>query len=77
MNAKKLKIIYGKLEDIRDAVANIKDAAEIVFDNRSDTWRESETGQAEQDRISYLETAISDTESALENLENAYFDSGS
>jgi prefoldin subunit 5 len=71
MNIKKLQSLHQKLDDIRCSLEDVKSAAEVVFDNRSDNWKEGDKGQSEQERIDYLENAISEIESALDSLDNA------
>ena len=74
MNIKKLKTIYSKLESIQDELQAIHEKAEETYNNRSDRWQESDAGNSEAERISYLDNAISDIASLLENLDNASFD---
>jgi peptidoglycan hydrolase CwlO-like protein len=74
MNIKKLKTIYSKLESIQNELQAIHEKAEETYNNRSDRWQESDAGNSEAERISYLDNAISDIASLLENLDNASFD---
>ena len=71
MNIKKLQSLHQKLDDIRCSLEDVKVAADEVFDNRSDKWKESDKGQAEEERIEFLDNAISEIWSALESLEHA------
>jgi peptidoglycan hydrolase CwlO-like protein len=71
MNIKKLQSLHQKLDDIRCSLEDVKAAAEEVYDNRSDNWKEGDKGQAEQERIEYLENAISEIWSVLDSLDNA------
>lgn len=74
MNIKKLNTIYSKLESIQDELQTVYDKAEEIFDSRSERWQDSDAGIFEAERISYLENAISDIASLLENLDNASTD---
>ena len=74
MNIKKLKTIFSKIEALQDELQEIYDRADETYNNRSDRWQESDAGNAEAERISHLDNAISDIASLLENLDNASFD---
>jgi CHAD domain-containing protein len=74
MNTKKLKALFSKLEGIQDELQTIHDKAEETFDKRSERWQESDAAIFEAERISYLDNAISDIASLLENIDNASLD---
>ena len=71
MSYKKLTALHSKIIDIRTALSEIKDKAEETFDNRSEKWQESDAGITYGERINYMENALSNLESVLENLEDA------
>lgn len=71
MNTKKLKSIFAKFEAIKVELENIHCKAQETYDNRSYQWQESEKGQNEYERISNLESAITDLEASMEFLDNA------
>jgi len=71
MSNKKLRALHSKLVDIKAELEEIKDKAEETFDSRSDKWQDSDAGITYGERINYMENALSNLESVLENLEDA------
>ena len=71
MTVKKIKAIFAKLEDIQSDLNAIHAVYQDTFDKKSARWQESEKGEILSDRLSYLESALSDLDSLMANLDEA------
>ena len=71
MNAKRrkqLEILIDKLEFITRELEDLKELEEAAFENMPEGLQESERGQAMQEIIDMLDSAITDSETLSENL---------
>jgi len=73
MTVKKINAIFAKLEDIRSDLKAIHAVYQDTFDKKSARWQESEKGEVLSSRISYLESALSDIDSLMANLDEASY----
>jgi putative lipoic acid-binding regulatory protein len=71
MSVKKIKTIFAKLEDLQSQLNDIHATYQDTFDKKSSKWQESEKGEVLSNRISYLESALSDIDSLMANLDEA------
>jgi len=71
MTVKKIKAIFSKLEDLQSQLNDIHATYQDSFDKKSARWQESEKGEVLSNRISYLESALSDIDSLMGNLDEA------
>lgn len=71
MTVKKIKAIFAKLEDLQSQLNDIHAVYQDTFDKKSVRWQESEKGEVLSNRISYLESALTDIDSLMANLDEA------
>jgi putative lipoic acid-binding regulatory protein len=71
MTVKKIKTIFAKLEDLQSQITDIHAVYQDTFDKKSAKWQESEKGEILSNRISYLESALTDIDSLMANLDEA------
>jgi hypothetical protein len=74
MTVKKIKTIYSKLEQIQSDLNNIRDTYSDSFDRKSAKWQGSEKGEMLASRISWLESALTDLDGVLSNLDEASYE---
>lgn len=73
MNKQNRKVIEGyinSLEDIKQNIESMLEDEETKFDNMPEGLQESERGEALQNAIDNLDSAISAIEEAVEYIEN-------
>ena len=73
MTVKKIKAIFSKLEDLQSQLNGIHATYQDAFDKKSAKWQESEKGEVLSSRISYLESALTDIDSLMSNLDEASY----
>ena len=73
MTVKKIKAIFATLEDLQSQINDIHATYQDAFDKKSARWQESEKGEVLSSRISYLESALSDIDSLMANLDEASY----
>ena len=71
MTVKKIKTIFAKLEQIQSDLNAIHATYQDTFDKKSARWQESEKGEVLSNRINYLESALTDIDSLMANLDEA------
>jgi hypothetical protein len=74
MSVKKINAIFSKLEQIRSDLNDIHSTYQNTLDRRSAKWQESEKGEILTNRVSYLESALTDLDSLLTNLDEASYE---
>ena len=74
MTVKKINAIFSKLEDIRSQITDIHATYQDAFDKKSAKWHESEKGEILSNRISHLESALTDIDSLMTNLDEASYE---
>ena len=62
---------YGDLEQMHASLELINDADSDAYEGKSDSWKESDKGQAEQEKLSQLEEALGYIYDAMQALDNA------
>lgn len=65
---KELNEIMKQLQNLKEQVELIRDDAQEEYDNHSETWQESEKGEKLYEDIDYLESAMSDIETAIDSI---------
>jgi len=73
MTVKKIKAVFSKLEDLQSQINDIHATYQDAFDKKSARWQESEKGEVLSSRIGYLESALSDIDSLMSNLDEASY----
>jgi hypothetical protein len=71
MSVKKIKAIFAKLEDLQSQINDVHATYQDTFDKKSARWQESEKGEVLYNRINYLESALTDIDSLMANLDEA------
>jgi uncharacterized protein (UPF0335 family) len=66
---RKLNAYVGKIEEMVAEMQTILDAAQEVYDSKSERWQDSDAGQDAAEKISQLETAIETLGSAKDEIE--------
>lgn len=74
MSVKKIKSMYAKLEQIQVDLNAIRDAYSDAFDRKSAKWQESEKGEVLSSRINWIESALTDLDSLMSNLDEASYE---
>ncbi len=55
---KAIEKLESALSDVRTEFTNMKENREAIFDDKSDTWKEGEKGEEEQENIDGLEEIV-------------------
>lgn len=71
MDKKVLKDAISTISSVRADLEGIRDQAQEDFDEKSDKWKEGDTGVAMEGRINSLNDAIDVLESAESSLDEA------
>lgn len=66
MNA--IEKLRSKLEGIQEEIDNLASEMQDTYDNRSERWQDSETGEEYQEKIDALEEASQSVGDAIDTL---------
>lgn len=64
----KVEKLRSKLEEIQEEIDNLASEMQDTYDNRSERWQESETGEEYQEKIDALEEASQSVGDAVDTL---------
>jgi len=67
---KQINSLHAGLLSHYDQLHEDAEQLEEKYSERSDTWQESDNGAAALEKLEYLNNALADVLSAIENLEN-------
>ena len=73
MNAERRTKLHKAVEAIRNLITeleDVRDAEQDAYDNMPEGLQQSERGQASEQSITDIESAISNAEAAADDLEN-------
>ena len=68
---RRIDLLLEQLEDLSEAIEEIKNEEEDAYENLPESIQDSERGEAMYEAVSYLEDAIGYLEGVTEGLTNA------
>ena len=66
------QVLIDKIDKFRDEIGIIADDREGVYDERSETWRDSEKGESYQTATEGLHMAVESLQEVIDSLEESH-----
>lgn len=67
---KAIEKLVGRLNELRNDIESIQQEEQDAFDNMSESFQEGERGEAMQEGLDQLESAVNGVDESIEALEN-------
>jgi hypothetical protein len=74
MDKKRLQIAMNNILNARTMIEEIRDSEQEGFDTKSDTWKESDAGQASEEKLNELSETLNSLEDAETHLQEVIGD---
>lgn len=68
INNKQLNALVEELEDIKTRLEEVKNEAEVYYEEKSEKWQEGDNGQLMDEKIGEMDVGIEDLEALIEKL---------
>jgi len=68
INSKQINALVEELEDIKTRLEEVKNEAEVYYEEKSEKWQEGDNGQLMDEKIGEMDVGIEDLEALIEKL---------